>query len=188
MFKKVMFEINDEETQEQPTIKEQEVEEESALEEQQSQVIEENVSVNEGDTLVIDKVENDDDSKQEETVEDNVASEDELFLNLASTVEDGDTKIFDKIENDTDSSEKEKTVEVNAEEIKEKMTDKKVRKQPRKVRRKKQEKLGFNWFFWISLIVIAIPVAYFISLLIEASKESRVPILGDRIKIPLFIQ
>lgn len=176
-----MFEINDEETLEQPTVEEQEDVEESVVEEQQ-QVTEETVSFDEGDTIAIEKVESDEESEQEETVEEPIASEDELFLGLASAAEEGDTKIFEKIESDNDSSKIDTTVEANTEENKENMANKKVRKQPRKVRRKKQEKLGFNWFFWISLIVIAIPVAYFISLLVEASKESRIPILGDRIK------
>lgn len=52
----------------------------------------------------------------------------------------------------------------------------------KKVKRKKEEKLGFNWFFWISFVVLLIPVSYFLYLLYQASQETNVPILGDRIK------
>lgn len=51
-----------------------------------------------------------------------------------------------------------------------------------KVKRKKEERLGFNWFFWLSFVVLMIPVCYFLYLLYQASQESNVPILGDRIK------
>lgn len=47
---------------------------------------------------------------------------------------------------------------------------------------KREKKLGFNWFFWISLIAILIPVGYFGRLLYLASQESNVPINGDRIQ------
>ena len=52
----------------------------------------------------------------------------------------------------------------------------------RKVKVKKKWRLGFNWFFWISLIVILVPVAYFGWLLWEAAKVTHTPIIGDRIK------
>lgn len=61
----------------------------------------------------------------------------------------------------------------------------------RRVRRKKrknsngEEHLGFNWFFWISFVVIAIPVSVFIYLLLEASKQTGTPILGNRLDIDL---
>ncbi|MBQ6655619.1 MAG: hypothetical protein IJM79_08890 [Erysipelotrichaceae bacterium] len=52
----------------------------------------------------------------------------------------------------------------------------------RKVRVKKKKRLGFNWFFWISFVVILVPVLYFGYLLWEAAKVTHVPIIGDRIK------
>ena len=52
----------------------------------------------------------------------------------------------------------------------------------RKVRVKKKKRLGFNWFFWISFVVILVPVLYFGYLLWEAAKVSHTPIIGDRIK------
>jgi len=60
----------------------------------------------------------------------------------------------------------------------------------RKVRRKRKgpaqqgrydENLGFNWFFWISFVIIAIPVTVFIYLLVVASKRTGTPILGNRL-------
>ena len=48
--------------------------------------------------------------------------------------------------------------------------------------KKKPERLGFNWFFWISFIVLMVPVSYFAYLLYQASLESNVPIVGERIK------
>lgn len=58
------------------------------------------------------------------------------------------------------------------------MTESKVRK----VRRKKEERLGFNWFFWISFVIILIPCIYFVYLLYRASEVTSTPIVGDRIK------
>lgn len=52
----------------------------------------------------------------------------------------------------------------------------------RKVKVKKRSGLGFNWFFWISFIVILIPCCYFIYLLWSASVVVDTPILGDRVK------
>ncbi len=52
----------------------------------------------------------------------------------------------------------------------------------KKIRRKKEERLGFNWFFWISFVVILIPCGYFVYLLYQASLVSNTPIIGDRIK------
>ena len=47
---------------------------------------------------------------------------------------------------------------------------------------KKEKKLGPNWFFWIVLILVIIPSFYFVKLLHDASLESNVPVLGDRLK------
>jgi hypothetical protein len=58
----------------------------------------------------------------------------------------------------------------------------------RKVKVKKRYRLGFNWFFWISLIVIIIPVIYFVWLLLQAAKVSHTPIVGDRIKNTITYQ
>ena len=47
---------------------------------------------------------------------------------------------------------------------------------------KKEKKLGPNWFFWIVLILVIIPSFYFVKLLHDASLESNVPVLGERLK------
>jgi len=47
---------------------------------------------------------------------------------------------------------------------------------------KREKRLGFNWFFWISFLAIVIPVAYFGRLLYLASQDSNVPINGTRIQ------
>jgi len=52
----------------------------------------------------------------------------------------------------------------------------------RRVKVKKVEKLGFNWFFWISAVLIAIPCIYFVILILSARDNTNVPIIGDRIK------
>ncbi|MBR0385362.1 MAG: hypothetical protein IJI05_02295 [Erysipelotrichaceae bacterium] len=49
-------------------------------------------------------------------------------------------------------------------------------------KKKKSEKLGFNWFFWISFVVLMVPVCYFGYLLYQASQETNTPVIGDRIK------
>ncbi|MGI6509850.1 MAG: hypothetical protein ACOX1L_04630 [Erysipelotrichaceae bacterium] len=174
-----------------------EVESEDSLEESflenEEPASEEAISADEGDTKIF-EVESDIDleqpeevletasSMEEEILEQPTINDDELFLGLTSAAEEGDTKIFEKVEDDQELEQSEAIVEANTEETKENKMKKKPAGQPRKIRRKKKEKLGFNWFFWISLIVISIPVVYFISLLVEASKVSHLPILGDRIK------
>lgn len=52
----------------------------------------------------------------------------------------------------------------------------------RKVKVKKKKRLGFNWFFWISLVIILVPVIYFGILLLQAAGDTHTPIIGDRIK------
>lgn len=47
---------------------------------------------------------------------------------------------------------------------------------------KREKRLGFNWFFWISLIAILVPLGYFGRLLYLASQDSNVPINGSRIQ------
>lgn len=51
-----------------------------------------------------------------------------------------------------------------------------------KPKKQKEKKLGINWFFWITLILIIIPSFYFVKLLHDASLESNVPVLGERLK------
>jgi hypothetical protein len=46
---------------------------------------------------------------------------------------------------------------------------------------KKKDSLGPNWFFWISLVLLLIPVAYFGWLLYKASEQTTTPIVGTRI-------
>ncbi len=121
-------------------------------------------------------------SKEEQVDLQQPSSDDELFLGLSSSAEEGDTIVFDKVEGESSLEDKKEMLEIKTEEKEKDMTKKKVAKQPRKIKRKKKTKLGFNWFFWISLIIISIPVVYFVSLLVEASKVSHLPILGERIK------
>ena len=52
----------------------------------------------------------------------------------------------------------------------------------KQVKVKKNRKLGFNWFFWTSFIVLLIPCIYFVYLLMQAQQETNVPIIGNRIK------
>ncbi len=61
-------------------------------------------------------------------------------------------------------------------------TETKKENKVRKVKRKKEERLGFNWFFWISFIIILIPCGYFLYLLYQAGIQTSTPIVGDRIK------
>ena len=51
-----------------------------------------------------------------------------------------------------------------------------------KTKKAKKERLGFNWFFWLTVILIMIPVGYFVKLLHDASLEGNVPVVGDRLK------
>ncbi|MGI6608071.1 MAG: hypothetical protein ACOX1F_03715 [Erysipelotrichaceae bacterium] len=180
--KRVMFEVtDDEETVELPQAEDQE-----AISEQSSSANDDNAQVFEdaGSDLFeqTEEVLQSPTMTDEESSDDLLSDEDELFSDSSALTEEGDTKIFEKIDNDSDSSDLEKTLEVNEEDKKENNMKKGTAKQPKTIRRKKKERLGFNWFFWISLIIIAIPVGYFIYLLVEASKVSHVPILGDRIK------
>ncbi|MBR0137821.1 MAG: hypothetical protein IJM15_05375 [Erysipelotrichaceae bacterium] len=54
----------------------------------------------------------------------------------------------------------------------------------KRVKRKKKKndemKLGFNWFFWISFIIILIPCVYFVMLLLDASDKTSTPLVGER--------
>ena len=52
----------------------------------------------------------------------------------------------------------------------------------KKEKKEKKERLGFNWFFWLSLILILIPVGYFVKLLHDAQLEGNVPVLGKRLE------
>lgn len=47
---------------------------------------------------------------------------------------------------------------------------------------KREKRLGFNWFFWISFLAIVIPTAYFGRTLYYALQDSNVPINGSRIQ------
>lgn len=51
-----------------------------------------------------------------------------------------------------------------------------------KPKKEKEKRLGPNWFFWIVLILIIIPSFYFVKLLHDASLESNVPVVGERLK------
>ncbi len=170
----IIFEVENDEASQQSNIEDEDIIEEAL----------EDMPLENEEEMDIFEVEPDLEST-EEVIEQSALSDDELFLGLSSSAEEGDTIIFEKVESASGLEQAEDTVEVNMEEIKENNMKKKTPsgpRGPRKIRRKKKEKLGFNWFFWISLIIIAIPVAYFISLLVEASKVSHLPILGERIK------
>ena len=54
--------------------------------------------------------------------------------------------------------------------------------------RNKTERLGFNWFFWISFIVLLVPVSYFAWLLYQASQETNTPVVGTRITDDVEVQ
>ncbi len=62
------------------------------------------------------------------------------------------------------------------------------RKQEKKKKNGKPEKLGFNWFFWISFLVLMVPVSYFGWLLFQASQETNTPVIGDRIKNDIEVE
>ena len=59
-----------------------------------------------------------------------------------------------------------------------KMAPKKAKTKRVKV---KKDRLGFNWFFWLSFIIILVPVCYFLYLIYSAYQETHIPIVGDRI-------
>ncbi|MBQ9036096.1 MAG: hypothetical protein IJ115_01360 [Erysipelotrichaceae bacterium] len=59
-----------------------------------------------------------------------------------------------------------------------KMATKKTKTKKVKV---KKDRLGFNWFFWLSFIIILVPVCYFLYLIYSAYQETHIPIVGDRI-------
>ena len=90
------------------------------------------------------------------------------------------------------SAELQKTKEIKtvatATAVKDKEADKKLQNATTgstvktKTKKAKKEKLGFNWFFWLVVILIIIPVGYFVKLLHDASLEGNVPVLGDRLK------
>ncbi len=64
-----------------------------------------------------------------------------------------------------------------------------TKKAAKKVKRKKKkDRLGFNWFFWISFVMIAIPVGFFIWILVTASQEGSSPVLGDRVTSEVAVE
>ena len=60
------------------------------------------------------------------------------------------------------------------------MAKSKKEKKAKKVKVKK-DRLGFNWFFWLSFIVLLVPVCFFAYLLYTAAQETHTPIIGERI-------
>ena len=56
----------------------------------------------------------------------------------------------------------------------------------RKVKVKKKKRLGFNWFFWLSFIVLMVPVCFFLYLLYSAAQETHTPIVGERINTEII--
>ena len=49
------------------------------------------------------------------------------------------------------------------------------------VKRKRKDRLGFNWFFWISFVVLMIPVVWFGNYLLQAYLAGNKPVIGKRI-------
>ncbi len=184
--KKVMFEINDEEDTKVFDVQNDESEKQPSISDDELFLNLSNPQTNDDNKVEEFNVEtvNEDIEISSEVIDEKpeFEVESDTSLNFEPENSEQETKIFDKVEGEDDLSSAEENLEEKSQEANGNMTKRKVKRQPRKIRRKKQEKLGFNWFFWISLIIIAIPVGYFISLLIEASKVSHVPILGDRIK------
>ena len=45
---------------------------------------------------------------------------------------------------------------------------------------KKKEKLGFNWVFFVCMIIVAIPCCLFLGILFSAMQDTGTPILGNR--------
>ena len=66
------------------------------------------------------------------------------------------------------------TRNVNINEIKQ------VESAKKKGRKKKQEKLGFNWVLFVCMIIIAIPCGLFLWILLSAMQDTGTPILGNR--------
>ncbi len=50
----------------------------------------------------------------------------------------------------------------------------------------KKDRLGFNWFFWLSFIVLMVPVCFFLYLLYSAAQETHTPIIGERINTEII--
>ena len=61
----------------------------------------------------------------------------------------------------------------------------KKEKKAKKVKVKK-DRLGFNWFFWLSFIVLMVPVCFFLYLLYSAAQETHTPIVGERINTEII--
>ncbi|MBR3351454.1 MAG: hypothetical protein IKG35_04995, partial [Erysipelotrichaceae bacterium] len=61
----------------------------------------------------------------------------------------------------------------------------KKEKKAKKVKVKK-DRLGFNWFFWLSFIVLMVPVCFFLYLLYSAAQETHTPIIGERINTEII--
>ena len=66
------------------------------------------------------------------------------------------------------------TRNVNIKEIKE------IDSAKKKGRKKKQEKLGFNWVFFVCMVIIAIPCGVFLWILLSAMQDTGTPIVGNR--------
>lgn len=113
------------------------------------------------------------------------------FLKKRNATETSAKKVVKRAENSSvNSAELQKTKEIKtvavATAVKDKEADKKVQNATTgstvKTKKAKKEKLGFNWFFWLVVILIIIPVGYFVKLLHDASLEGTVPVVGDRLK------
>jgi len=81
--------------------------------------------------------------------------------------------ILEKID-EVENKQLEKPIEntINTESF---MTEKETEKEVHK------EKLGFNWFFWLSFVVVLIPIGFFGWILYSASVETHIPIIGSRL-------
>ncbi|MBQ1826928.1 MAG: hypothetical protein II126_03055 [Erysipelotrichaceae bacterium] len=115
--------------------------------------------------------------------------EEHQFIENAETQgERAEEVIADQPENEPVSEEAPvKTKDFDAEAIREEEKQEKsmtkhveLKQVKRKKKKNAEMKLGFNWFFWISFIIILIPCVYFVMLLLDASDKTNTPLVGER--------
>lgn len=82
--------------------------------------------------------------------------------------------ILEKVE-EVDEADKQ---QANTEEV---AALKKVKEKKEKTEEVVKERLGFNWFFWLSFVIVMVPIGFFGWILYSASTETHVPILGSRL-------
>jgi|GEM_PF-1987069 len=70
--------------------------------------------------------------------------------------------------------------EVRLSEVADEMKDSMGNKKKISKKTKRQKPLGINWFFWIGSTIIAIPVVFFLWLLLVAANEGSTPVVKGR--------